>query len=349
MSLPVSISRTKYPLDPDDDESDTIRVYYDPTTDTPPMPSVTVIKGLRVDPEKEDALDGWRERFDGQSQWARPWYKDQKVFKGFRGTLIHFAILSELGAADGDTYFHEVGDKEWGHEEYYAEYALKKWSKKAPSANSKQVPYTPRANKYDGEHAWDKAVRGLKWATRAFKLAVLDGKRSSPHFDWATDEPHADGRFERDNVIGVEQFVFDTEYGYGGQYDLLYEYYDESDDEMKTVLGDLKTSSAVRFDHKLQSAAYKRAVEAREGITIDECEIIRLHPDSEIVELSRSPDWDRTLEGLEHEFLGLADRAWTDEYADVLQRAKEDITSKHAQSSQEELTESVAPSDQNTA
>lgn len=341
MPLPVNISRTKYPLDPDDEESDKIRVYYDPTTDAPPMPSVTVVKGLRLDPEKEEALEGWRDRFDGQSQWGRPWYEDQKAFKGHRGTLIHFAILSELGDADGDTHFHEVGDKDWGHEEYYSEYCLKKWSKKAPSATSKEVSFVPRNNKYDGEHAWDKAVRGLKWATRAFKLAVLDGVRDSSHFDWASNDPNADGRFNRDGVIGVEQFVFDTEYGYGGQYDLLYEYFDDEEGETKTVLGDLKTSSAVRFDHKLQSAAYKRAVESREGIDIDECEIIRLHPDSEVVELSRSPEWDRSLEGLEHEFLSLAHKAWEVEYKEVLERAKEDIESEHASSSQQELSDAT--------
>lgn len=301
-----SVTRTKVPIDPSaestgDDDEEKIRVYYSPHYDAPPMPSVTVIKGVMVDPEKEKALQGWRDRFDGQSQWGRPWYKDQKFFKAYRGTLVHFAILSALGDAAGNTYFHEVGDDNWGKEEYWAEYNLKKWSKKAPSANSDEVPYTPRANKYDGEHAWDKAVRGMKWATRTFKKEIIDNGLLSP-----------------ENVIDVEEYVFDTEYGYGGQFDLLYE-----DDDGKIILSDVKTSSGVRFGHKLQGAAYKRAVESERDITIDECEIIRLHPDKENVEVSRSSDWDRTLDGLEHQFLGLCDEANQVVYKEALEYAEE--------------------------
>lgn len=325
MGTPTHIKRTQVPLTPDGDES--IRVYFALDADTPPMPSVTTIKDVRVDPEKENALTGWRERYDGQSQYARPWYEDQKVFKGYRGTLVHFIILSELanqqaGDADaaGDTHFHAVGDDDWGYEEYYAEYCLKKWSKQAPSANSDEVPYTPRANQYDGEHAWDKAIRDTKWATRQFQSELINS-----------------GRIEPQNVIGVEEYVFDTEYGYGGQYDLLYETPDG-----RTVLSDLKTSSAVRFDHKLQSAAYKRAVESQRDMTIDETEVIRLHPDSETVEISRSPDWDRTLDGLQHQFLSLCDQAWAVDYADALERAREEIESEYAQSRQTELTETTA-------
>lgn len=317
MVLPDNISRTQVDVDPSDPDSDKIRVYYSHDHDAPPMPSVSVVKGLRVDPEKEQALQGWRERYDGQSKWGRPWWKDQMHFKRYRGTLTHYMILSELGDAAGDTYFHNVGEKEWGHEEYDAEYRLKKWSNHAPSANTDEVPYVPRDNKYDGEHAWDRAVRDMKWAARAFKKEIIDN-----------------GRLSIDNVRGVESFVFDTVYGYGGQYDLLYETPDG-----RTVLSDLKTSSAVRFDHKLQSAAYKRAVESREDITIDECEVIRLHPDSETVEVSRSPDWDRSLEGLAHEFLGLADQAWATEYAEALQRAREQL---HEETRQSELGDAQA-------
>lgn len=328
MVVPDNISRTQVRVNPSDPDSDTIRVYYSHDDEAPPMPSVSVIKGLRVDPEKEEALAGWRERYDGKSSWSRPWWKDQMHFKRYRGTLTHYMILAELGDAAGETYFHQVGDKDWGHEEYDAEYRLKKWSHHAPSANTTEVPYTPRQNKYDGEHAWDRAVRDMKWAARAFKREIID-----------------DGRLDPANVRGVESFVFDTEYGYGGQYDLLYDYAVDDDGnpiededaydgtpETRTVLSDLKTSSAVRFDHKLQSAAYKRAVESRENITIDECEVIRLHPDSETVEVSRSPDWDRSLEGLANQFLGLADQAWAVEYSDALDRAEQELREETTQS-----------------
>lgn len=251
------------------------------------MPSVTTVKDLRVDPEKEDALEGWRNRYDGQSAWARPWHKDQMKYKGYRGTLIHFVVLDALADASGDTYFHEVGDNDWGYEEYYAEYCLKKWSKKAPSANTDEVPYIPRNNQYDGEHAWDKAVREMKWAAKAFKEQIIDT-----------------GHLDLNNVEAVEQFLFDTEFGYGGQFDLLY-----TDNNGDTVLSDIKTSSAVRFDHKLQGAAYKHAIESEGDVSVDRCEVIRLYPDDEVVEVSTSEEWDRSLRGLEHEFLGLCDQA----------------------------------------
>lgn len=311
------IKRKKADVIDSDVEQDRIRVYYSPELGLSPMPSVSVIKGLREDPDKEDALQGWRDRFDGQSSWGRPWYKDQKQFKAVRGTLVHFAILNALGDASGETYYHQVGDDEWGKEEYWAEYTLKKWSKKAPSANSDEVPYTPRNNKYDGEHAWDKAMRGVKWATRVFKTAIIDGEH--PSDATVPDGTELDGRLDPQSVTAVERFVYDEDYGYAGQYDLLYSYETDGGEE-RNVLCDLKTSSAVRFDHKLQSSAYKRAIESSSWgpDTIHECEIIRLHPDKEVVEVSRSPDWNRSLDGLAHQFLGLADIAQNVVYSETL-------------------------------
>jgi len=315
-----NVRRCKVDVNTDTIDKDKIRVYYSPELGLGPVPSVSVIKGLREDPDKEAGLQGWRDRFDGQSSWGRPWWNDQREFKALRGTLVHFAILNALGDAAGETYYHEVGDSDWGLEEYYAAYCLNKWSKKAPSANTNDVPYTPRDNKYDGEHAWDKAMRGVKWATRTFKTGVIDGNK--PDGVTVPRDTELDGRFDRDNVIEVEQFVYDNDYGYAGQYDLLY-YYVDDDGNRRNVLSDVKTSSAVRFDHKLQSAAYKRAVESSEygPDEIHETEIIRLHPDKEVLELSRSPEWDRTLGGLAHEFLGLTDKAVNAVFAETLHSA----------------------------
>jgi len=152
----------------------------------------------------------------------------------------------------------------------------------------------------------DKAMRGMRWATKAFKEQIIDT-----------------GHLRRENVIDVESFVFDTQYGYGGQFDLLYE-----TDDGQTILSDLKTSSAIRFDHKLQSAAYKRAVESRKNIEIDQTEVIRLHPDSETVEIERSDEWDRSLRGLQHEFLALCDKCWNCEHSETLNRAKEVLSNE---------------------
>ncbi len=326
------VSRTKVPLLDDLDHEDDrhsegdqqIRVYYSPDDDLMPKPSVTTIKDLRVDPEKADAIEGWEQRYDGKSAYARPWWKDQMEYKGHRGTLVHFAILSAVGEqlngdvdASGDTYYHEVGDDGWGREEYESEYALKKWSKKAPSANTDRISFQPRDNQYDGNHAWDTAVREMKWASAAFKARMIDGEPNPSLYTQHHDDSPCKGRLKDAEILGLEEFVYNTEYGYGGQYDLLYETADGC-----VVLSDLKTSSGVRFDHKLQGAAYKLAVESSMDVTVDETEVIRVYPDDEVVEVSRSSQWDRSLEGLEHQFLGLVDESGV-AYQETLKAAAE--------------------------
>jgi len=51
------------------------------------------------------------------------------------------------------------------------------------------------------------------------------------------------------------------------------------------------------------------AVESIHDITIDATEIIRIDPDAEAVAVERSSEWDRTLDGLGHQFLGLLDKS----------------------------------------
>jgi hypothetical protein len=59
-------------------------------------------------------------------------------------------------------------------------------------------------------------------------------------------------------------------------------------------------------------------------IEVDETEVIRVYPDDEVVEVSRSPQWDRSLEGLEHEFLGLVDKSKS-EYMKTIENAAEQL------------------------
>lgn len=330
MDIISRLRRTQVTVDNAPDDIDSIRVYYDPDGAMPPAPSVSVIKALREDPDKEDALNGWRQRYDGQSSWGRPWYKDQKAYKAYRGTLIHYTILAALADkaldtldenhdpdashhldASGDTYFHRVGDNGWGYEEYNAKYRLKKWSDNAPSANTDKLSFSPRANKYDGEHAWDRTVREMRWAASTFKDEFLDTGHINPA-----------------DVLAVEAFVCEPTHGYAGQFDLLYER------DNKTILADLKTSSGVRFDHKLQSAAYVAATEHCLDIDIDSCEILRVYPDNEEVEISHSDDWDRTIKGLQHEFFGLTDKAHHVTYSDEIEQAAEDLATEDAPSPQ---------------
>lgn len=313
--------RTIHPEDASDfcrDEDEEVRFYYDPADPSiPPMPSVTSILQVRDDPEKDKNLQDWRDNCHGQKDWAQPWWKDQMTYKGLRGTLVHYAILSQLGDPDGDTYFHEVGDSQRGYEEYWAEYALKKWSKKAPSANAKDIPYSPTQNRYDGEHAWDAAMRDCSWAITRFKE------------EWErrglTDE----------NIIAVEKHVRDTDYGYAGQLDLLYE------DDGEVVCADLKTSSAIRLSAKLQLAAYAYAVGGEVGASsseeattetdsdgiseVDRIEVWWAYPDDKAFAVEDQRDWDRSWRGLEHEWLSLVARAHETAYVHTLDVDDEDF------------------------
>jgi hypothetical protein len=78
-----------------------------------------------------------------------------------------------------------------------------------------------------------------------------------------------------EDVIAAEQFLFDEEYGYAGQVDLVYE-----DLKGNVVVADLKTSSGCYEKHKLQGAAYGHAVERALGVEVDRLEVWRIHPDS---------------------------------------------------------------------
>jgi hypothetical protein len=100
-----------------------------------------------------------------------------------------------------------------------------------------------------------------------------------------------------DNVIDVETFVTNTDLGYAGQFDLLYQ--DESTDE--TVLADIKTSKSCYEKHLLQLTAYKNAV----PLSIDRMEIIRLNPDQKDWEVFDSTEWEQPEDELYTEFCRL--------------------------------------------
>ena len=76
------------------------------------------------------------------------------------------------------------------------------------------------------------------------------------------------------NTISVEQFLFNEEYGYAGQVDLVYE-----DADGYIVVADLKSSSGCYDKHQIQGAAYAKSVEVA-GIVdeVDRLEVHRAHP-----------------------------------------------------------------------
>lgn len=241
------------------------RVYYDRELELI-CPSVTTVTNQRVDPDKKAAIQGWRDRYDGSSQYCSPHWEEQMKYKGWRGTLAHYNCLTTLGniIAGADNYFDEVGDDR-GYEEYRAEYKLKTYGE------------------YNGDDAWDKAMREVHWVYKKFTEDVAPDLGITP-----------------ESTIDVERYVLDTEFGYAGQFDLLYENKDGD-----VVLSDLKTSSGIREDYKLQTAAYAKALEKETGITVDKTEVIRLYPDRKEVDIQDNEDWDRTIDSYYEQFLGL--------------------------------------------
>jgi len=115
-----------------------------------------------------------------------------------------------------------------------------------------------------------------------------------------------------ENTLDVELFVMNKEIGYAGQFDLLYA--DGSD----VVLADIKTSKRVYDKHLIQLTAYAYAVD----IAVDRMEVIRINPDGETWEVSRSDEWIEDREDLYSEFCDLRDRLEDEQIEQLRERVQ---------------------------
>lgn len=96
-----------------------------------------------------------------------------------------------------------------------------------------------------------------------------------------------------ERTVAVETYVANFDVGYAGQFDLLW-----VDPDDNIVLGDIKTSKDVYDKYLYQAVAYDHAID----ITVDHCEILRMHPDQKVWEISRSDEWIEDTEELWEEF-----------------------------------------------
>lgn len=267
---------------PIDDEP---RVYYSQTLKWMAL-SVSTITGVREDPEKEAILDNWRSSYDGSDDDSYPHYREQTVYKQLRGTLGHYAILSELGTVPKSD------------EEREAETVLKEWDERRPSATEDGVDHVGDDHAYNGEQAWSRCMRDLSWVTKEF-YEHSDEWHISPETTIACevyvahDIESGEPSNERSETTSPDQP------NYAGQFDLLYEH-----PEHGTTLCDLKLASGIRRDYKLQLAAYAQAIEqtdrdfdGRAVETVDRLQIIRLHPDSETIEVQTNDGTDAVYDG----------------------------------------------------
>lgn len=233
--------------------------------------SVTTILGY-LD-ENTKGLEIWKGRNSGYGDDAHHlhlfWYKT------LRGTILHYNALSVFdNYFGGDTNSEEL--RMWGGGEQEAldqlqdategtvviedddgtEHAFDAWEVHYSILKDKEIVESVdayHASSYADETIMDELRRDAAWFMDAFH-EVLDLLCIT-----------------EDDIIAVEQYILNEEYGFGGQADLLYEH------DGDVVLADLKTSSSLRQKHRIQATAYARGID----IDVDRIEVWRLHPDTE--------------------------------------------------------------------
>lgn len=262
-----------------------VRVY---TRDAINLPSVTTI--LKTREQDMSGLHKWQDRNDGEGDNA--FHKHLFWNSRHRGTLCHWNALSRLG------------DVPWSEDEADSRWAIKnihninsddpiqaedprgvvgefevdgEQHEEVHSSSPREVLYSVLRNK-NAVTSWGEfydrygAYQGHKHYSKALE-DVLD--RDIQFFTEVFDRICKKLGVSEENVIAVEEFLFDAQYGYAGQVDLVYE-----DEKGRTVVADLKTSSGCYEKHKLQGAAYGKAVERALDIDVDRIEVWRIHPDS---------------------------------------------------------------------
>lgn len=240
------IRRGKVPF-PDGEDR---RVYVDTRTRQMGL-SVSEINEFRDDPEKDAAIEGWKEHYDGQYDYSSPHWKEQGLYKRKRGTLAHYVVLGQLADLDKTD------------EEEEAETVLKEWAERRPATTDDDIPSPKDAHAYDGAQPWSQCMREINWAVNQFEDVATE-------YDISPETTHS-----------VERYVVNSNPLYGGQFDLLYE-----PSNGPTTLCDLKFSSGIRYGNKLQLAAYRNALLADDRFPNDipRVQVIRLYPDDEEVE-----------------------------------------------------------------
>lgn len=243
---------------------DGLRWYSD--GDTRVMSVTTVLQFLDED---TGGLEYWKEQNDGKGNNAH--HEHIYWYSGPRGTLCHYQALKKF------EHVFDEDDDMWGEEE--AESMRKVMEGPADDAfddastDLKDVAYSILKNK-DVVTSREEYEHLFAGNTRLVDVLHEDLEFFVDAFNTICDELGVD----EDSVIRVEKFMLNTEVGYGGQCDLVYE-----DPHGDVVVADLKTSSGLRQKHRLQSVAYMKAVEAADWgpDEVDRVEVWRIHPDSE--------------------------------------------------------------------
>lgn len=284
-----------------------VRLY---THDGQKLPSVTTV--LKTRDEDTSNLEAWKERNDGKGDNA--FHKHLYWYARHRGTLAHFHALKKLdedlqwSPDEGDSVYqlenvHNLNDKNVDYEVH--------------DSSPKEVLYSVLKNQHSVE-SWGEFYDRYppNQSHRYYSEALIAQKERDVDFFVDTFQHICDVLdLTEDNVIEVERYLFDTEYGYAGQVDMILEYPNGD-----TVIADLKTKKGAYDKEKLQGVAYGEAAVRTDDIPVDEIdrtEVWCIHPDTglwsifcddaSVSPLHTSKYWDEDYDELWNEFRTLVE------------------------------------------
>jgi hypothetical protein len=287
-----SLSRDTYP-NPFSEDGEDIRVYTKTLGDGTEihMPSVTTVLETRDDDKSN--LYAWQDRNDGEGDNA--YHKHLFWYSRHIGTLGHWHALHTLD-----------NNLDWSEDEAESAWILNNID--TITDNSTYTAYSERLGhefEIDGEdhtEIHDASPREVLYSIQKSQHGVESWgefyDEYSPHesHDYYTAgvlaqsqsdvEFFVDGQqrlwskldISSEDIIAVEKFLFNEEYKYAGQVDLVYE-----DGDGNVVVADLKSSSGCYDKHQMQGAAYGKAIEMADDVpvdSVDRLEVHRAHPRS---------------------------------------------------------------------
>lgn len=229
------------------------------------LPSVTTVLNTRN--EDKSNLYAWQDRNDGEGNNA--YHEHLFWYKRHRGTLCHWHALSKLDedlawSDDEQSSFEELWDQNDDDVKDATPREVLYSVMKDVNAVDTWGDFYERHPPYEDKDYYREEL--MKWVDQDIGFFVEAFERVCNKLGVSSD-----------NIIAVEKFLFEVEFGYAGQVDLIYE-----DDDGEIVVADLKTSGGCYDKHKIQGAAYGRAAERSDlGFDkVDRLEVWRFHPDT---------------------------------------------------------------------
>lgn len=240
-----------------------VRLYTDGESS---LPSVTTVLKTRDDDKSN--LYAWQDRNDGEGNNA--YHEHLFWYSRHVGTLGHWHALSQL-----DSSLEWSADEEESETELYRQYA-----DEVCDDSPREVLYSVVKAQH-GVETWGEfydRYEPYKNGDYYREQLVEQAERDIEFFVDAQQRLWSKLGLTAEDVITVEKFLFNEEYGFAGQVDLVYE-----DTDGDIVVADLKSSSGCYDKHQMQGAAYGKAIECADDVpveTVDRLEVHRAHPRS---------------------------------------------------------------------